>query len=135
MLIGGRASIFCTLLIATLNRCSLAFAEEAPPPPGRAIWFLITTRQFTFAESQSKFEIYYQYPFWKIQEAVVKSETLLFSGARHGDRITGSARLFSKHCPPNDYPFEGYIDDEKKITLSGTAPSKYPPAKPGALSF
>jgi hypothetical protein len=53
--------------------------------------------------------------------AGVRPGTLLFSGAREGDRYYGTAFVFSRHCgAPLEYYVEGDVVSERRVVLSGT---------------
>lgn len=57
-----------------------------------------------------------------LRKVGVSAESILFDGAREGNRYTGTARYFSKACGEQTFPVEGIVSaDEQRVELKGTA--------------
>ncbi len=52
----------------------------------------------------------------------VVPDTLLFEGQRIGNRLVGTAYVFSSACPPTPYTVEGIIYSETDVSLFGAVP-------------
>jgi len=52
--------------------------------------------------------MYYENPRQALWNAGVTQGTLLFNGYNNGDYYSGTARVFSRHCPGN--PLEYYVE-------------------------
>ncbi|MEM6615440.1 MAG: hypothetical protein AAF619_02810 [Pseudomonadota bacterium] len=67
--------------------------------------------------------LYYENPRQVLRNAGVTRGTLLFDGQKSGNWYSGTARVFSKHCPGN--PLEYYVEgpvrgDQLQVTVRGT---------------
>ncbi|MFZ5735022.1 MAG: caspase family protein [Pseudomonadota bacterium] len=69
--------------------------------------------------SSTGIEIYYQNPRQGMIDEGVRSGTLLFSGQRNGDRVSGTAYVFDRRCGKLPYPDEGEIIGDRRIILNG----------------
>jgi len=68
---------------------------------------------------------YYEVPRQAIRAQGVAPGTLLFNGWKDGNGYTGTARVFSKHCPgaPLEYQVSGPVaPNQLGVTLYGTRP-------------
>ena len=54
----------------------------------------------------------------------IKSGTMLFSGVRDGNTITGEAVTFSKRCGPQQFAVSGQIINENRVVLQGQKPNR-----------
>lgn len=67
----------------------------------------------------------YEQPRPKLRAAGVIQGTLLFNGTKTGNWYSGTARVFSKHCPgvPLEYHVSGPVrGDQLQVTVRGTRP-------------
>jgi len=67
----------------------------------------------------------YEAPRPKLRAAGVIQGTLLFNGTKSGNWYSGTARVFSKHCPgvPLEYHVSGPVrGDQLEVTVRGTRP-------------
>ena len=65
---------------------------------------------------------YYEDPKPSLFGAGVRRGTLLFNGTKNGNHYSGTARVFSRHCPgtPLEYYVEGPVrSDQLQVTVSG----------------
>lgn len=65
---------------------------------------------------------YYEKPRASLRAAGVRPGTLLFDGTNDNGYYSGTARVFSRHCPgaPLSYSVEGYVSNgERRVTLRG----------------
>ncbi len=65
----------------------------------------------------------YEIPRNVLANAGVRRGTLLFNGVKSGNWYSGTARVFSKHCPgtPQEYFVEGPVrEDQLQVTVHGT---------------
>lgn len=65
--------------------------------------------------------------YWRPRQALaargVRSGQLLFDGERQGDRMVGTARIFTGDCGVWTYPVEGPITErDERVTMRGLAP-------------
>ncbi len=86
----------------------------------------------------------YEQPRPELRTSGVTRGTLLFVGRRVGDRLAGSAYVFSAGCAPAPYKVAGTISSEAQFELSGHAPTRasascrilgYGPGAPSKLTF
>ena len=66
--------------------------------------------------------LYYLEPRPGLAAIGVEPDTLLFQGQRIGNRLVGTAYVFSENCPPTPYPVEGIIYLETDVRLDGAVP-------------
>ncbi len=67
--------------------------------------------------------ILYEQPRSGMQTVGVKQGTLLFSGTRQGNQLSGTARIFTSSCGIQQYDVVGSIsNDERRIVMTGDAP-------------
>jgi len=67
----------------------------------------------------------YERPRSVLRNAGVRRGTLLFNGVKNGNWYSGTARLYSKHCPdaPLEYFVEGPVrSDQLQVTVRGVRP-------------
>lgn len=69
--------------------------------------------------SSTSIEIYYQNPRQGMIDEGVRSGTLLFSGQRNGDRVSGTAYVFDRRCGSLPYQDDGEIIGNRRIILNG----------------
>ena len=68
---------------------------------------------------------YYENPRQAMRNEGVTPGTLLFNGWKNGNSYSGTARLFSRHCPgaPLEYQVNGPVrPDQLQVTVYGTRP-------------
>ncbi len=68
---------------------------------------------------------YYENPRPAMRNEGVTPGTLLFNGRKNGNSYSGTARLFSRHCPgaPLEYQVNGPVrPDQLQVTVYGTRP-------------
>lgn len=66
--------------------------------------------------------LYYLQPRPELLAIGVRPDMPLFRGKRIGDRLVGTAYVFSAHCPPTPYPVVGILFSETDVTLEGPTP-------------
>ncbi len=54
----------------------------------------------------------------------INAGTVLFSGVRNGDMVTGQAVTFSKRCEPKEFAVSGRIVNGNRVVLQGRKPSR-----------
>lgn len=73
--------------------------------------------------SDSQVMISYDVPRPGIANVGVQRNTLLFNGILVGTKVSGTARIFSRHCPPAPYQVQGeFSADRSRLVLDGRAP-------------
>lgn len=92
--------------------------REAALTPTQTLWDHNNSIMLVKLSSTS-IEIYYQNPRQGMIDEGVRSGTLLFSGQRNGDRVSGTAYVFDRRCGKLPYPDEGEIIGDRRIILNG----------------
>jgi hypothetical protein len=92
--------------------------REAALTPAQTLWDHNNSIMLVKLSSTS-IEIYYQNPRQGMIDEGVRSGTLLFSGQRNGDRVSGTAYVFDRRCGKLPYPDEGEIIGDRRIILNG----------------
>jgi tetratricopeptide (TPR) repeat protein len=64
----------------------------------------------------------YDKPRKGMRDEGVRSGTLLFSGTREGDAVSGTGYVFSRRCGALPYPVTGVAVDERTFRLYGSSP-------------
>jgi hypothetical protein len=112
--------------IAALFGTCIAFAvmiaiSTIPARTEESIWTHngSTVRWVTSGEDRW---LYYLEPRPELLAIGVEPDTPLFRGKRFGDRLVGTAFVFSASCPPAPYPVQGIVISETDVTLEGPAP-------------
>jgi hypothetical protein len=93
-------------------------ALPAPARGGESIWIHNSSMVRWVSSGEARW-IYYVDPRPGLP---VQPDTLLFEGQRLGNRLVGTAYVFSSTCPPTPYIVEGIIYSETDVSLFGAVP-------------
>ena len=75
-------------------------------------------------QAPNSIRIAYDRPKPGLSSLGIERGTVLFSGARSGDTVTGKAVTFSRHCDPLEYEVSGRIVGASRVVLEGRKPSR-----------
>jgi hypothetical protein len=97
---------------------AIAAFLASPANGGESIWMHNSSMVRWVSSGEARW-IYYVDPRPGLP---VQPDTLLFEGQRLGNRLVGTAYVFSSACPPTPYTVEGIIYSETDVSLYGAVP-------------
>lgn len=109
-------------LVCILGVFTAAFTFDTPKAQADSCWLHNGSLMRLKAQGNNSW-IYYESPRPVLRDAGVRPGTLLFNGVKNGNWYSGTARVFSKHCPgePLEYFVEGPVrGDQRQVTVRGT---------------
>jgi hypothetical protein len=110
-LIAGSFAAICVSALATA-----ASADTCWNHNGSIVRLIASGQQRTFV---------YEQPRDVLRIAGVSRGTILFNGARTGNRYSGTAYVFSRECPemPLPYSVRGFVGpNDTQVTMTGSRP-------------
>ena len=76
------------------------------------------------AQTPNSLRIVYDKPRSGLAPLGINPGTVLFSGVRNGDTVTGQAVTYSKRCEPKEFAVSGRIVNGNRVILQGQKPSR-----------
>lgn len=109
----GKISVALAVLVSSLSGSAAALADSCWNHNGSIMRLQAQGNQRWLS---------YEVPRNVLAQAGVRRGTLLFNGVKSGNWYSGTARVFSKHCPgsPLEYFVEGPVrEDQLQVTVRG----------------
>ena len=113
-----RTAAFLGFLIVLTAMIAL---PVSPARGGESIWTHNGSTVRWVSSGEDRW-LYYLQPRPGLAAMGVEADTLLFEGRRVGNRLFGTAYVFSENCPPTPYAVEGIIYSETDVRLYGAVP-------------
>ena len=111
---------------AASSAAASSIARSTSSASGASWWRHNNSQMQVMAEPQApnSLRIVYDKPRSGLAPLGIKSGTMLFSGVRDGNTVTGAAVTFSKRCGPTEFPVSGQIVNETRVVLQGQKPNR-----------
>lgn len=107
----------------TTTRQSAASAPSAALAAGKSISMTHNSSRMSLASSGNTLTIVYDKPRDGLAGLGIKPGTPLFKGTRDGDKLSGEATTFTRHCGTRTYPVSGSLtNDGHRVELHGEKP-------------
>ncbi len=112
--------------LAGTTTVATSAARGGQPAASSASWRHNTSEMQVVVEPQTPnaLRIVYEKPRAGLAPLGINAGTVLFSGVRTGDTVTGQAMTFSKRCAPQAFAVSGRIVNESRVVLQGQKPSR-----------